>query len=99
MADITQIADEFNIFCAVTLFHKMIKMGILAEDPNRPSNIVVYMSASDDYPEGWYSQNVFTATESLLSDKKSLHYVLEKANENGIELDEIVQLSKDMLEV
>ena len=98
MTDIKQIADDFNILCTVTLFNKLIEKSILSKDPNRPSNIIVYMRETDDHPEGWYSQNMFSAAEDLLADRSALEYVLKEANKNGIDLDKILEYSKEMLD-
>lgn len=92
-----KLANKYDLLGVVTLLDKMIKQRMISKDPNRPSSIIVYMKADEEHEEGWYSQNIFAAARSLLNDKKSLCYVLTKAQENGIDVEEIISFSEKLL--
>lgn len=66
----------------------LLNIGVLQRDPQRPNNMLVYMSASQEYAEGWYSQNIHEAVSDLFHDEEGMQIVLDAAREHNIDVDE-----------
>lgn len=77
----------------VNEIHEAIQKGILRLDPNDKDSILIYRSAGDENPEGWYSQSILEVAQELLEDKKNYaefrkaflkaEELRQKGNQNG----------------
>lgn len=64
----------------------LIRHGILKKGPTDPdkSRILVYRAASEDCPEGWYSENVHDTARELAEDPKGQASLLRELEKRGI---------------
>lgn len=77
-------------FCqCINLLSKLIKKGILQEDPNNENNILVYRTAGCDNPEGWYSQNILDAATELSMDEEGQKFLLSQIKTQSDYFEEI----------
>ena len=54
----------------VQLLETMIGNGLLDTDPENSENVLIYYSGDVNYPEGWYSRNLFSVASDLVTDIK-----------------------------
>lgn len=73
-----------NFISCVLLLKEMCKLGIIDRDPSVPGNILIYRDTGkppEDYPEGWYSENLMTMASELTDDKEGQTYLLNRFQE------------------
>lgn len=78
--------EKLDFYNCLRLLDTLIVNGLLAKDPNDPdkSSILVYRAASEDCPEGWYSENVHTAARELAEDLKGQQFLLGELEKRKI---------------
>lgn len=79
------------------IIDELLKTGILQYDPENHDNMLVYRSAGENNPEGWYSQNILSAVSELFQDKKQMDYVLSVAADNGIDTEKLFQSAYELI--
>lgn len=79
------------------IIDELLKTGILQYDPENHDNMLVYRSAGENSPEGWYSQNILSAVSELFQDKKQVDYVLSVATDNGIDVEKFFKDANRLL--
>lgn len=64
----------------------LIRHGLLKKDPTDPdkSRILVYRAASEDCPEGWYSENVHDTARKLAEAANGQAFLLGELEKRGI---------------
>ena len=75
----------------------LLKAGILQYDPENHDNMLVYRSAGENSPEGWYSQNILSAVSELFQDKEQVDYILSVATDNGIDVEKFFKDANRLL--
>ena len=81
----------------VNIIRELLKQEILQYDPNNRNNMLVYYSGDSLQPEGWYSTNILQATSDLFHDKNQMAYVLQVAQNNGIDTERYFKEANEML--
>lgn len=82
----------------VYIINELLKAGVLQYDPENHDNMLVYRSAGENNPEGWYSQNILSAVSELFQDKKKqMDYVLSVAADNGIDTEKLFQSAYELI--
>lgn len=75
----------------VNIIRELLRMDILHYDPESHNNMLVYRTAGEDGPEGWYSQNILSTVSELFQDKEQMEYMLSVAKDNGIDTDKFFE--------
>lgn len=70
-----------NNYNCMRLIDELANQGIIQRDPERKDNVIIYFSGDDINPEGWYSQNIWTAAEDLLYDGDSQRLLINELNQ------------------
>lgn len=55
------------------IIHNAIKEELLWQDPNNQNNILVYRTADENSPEGWYSENILSVASDMTNNKKEFY--------------------------
>ena len=74
-------AENSPLLQWVRLLGDMTEKGILKRDPEDKNSILVYRTAGAQNPEGWYSENIFTAAAELVDDKEGQEYIRNSIEE------------------
>lgn len=70
----------------VQMLETLVEAKLLSIDPNEPNNILIYRNAGEDNPEGWYSENIFSAASKLQQDIKSQEFLRNELKKAGVVL-------------
>lgn len=71
------------------LLEECAQNDILSYDPERKGHILVYCNASDEYPEGWYSENIYEVAQDLMRDIDGQKLLVEELQKKNINTDSI----------
>ena len=76
------------------LLSDAVGIGLLQKDPNPsfPDNVLIYREQGNnpyENPEGWYSENIFTAAAELVDDKEGQEYIRNSIAEATKQREEI----------
>lgn len=81
----TLVADRkpplLNNYNCMRLIDELANHGVIQRDPNRRDNVIVYYKGDTENPEGWYSENIWTAAEDLLLDGDSQRLLINELNQ------------------
>ena len=66
---------EISMISAINLLDRCIKAGFIQQDPSDKNRILVYRKEGELYPEGWYSDNIFTVASELCRDAEGIRYL------------------------
>ncbi len=81
----------------VYIINELLKAGVLKYDPENRDNMLVYRSAGENSPEGWYSENILSAVSELFQDKEQMEYILSVAADNGIDTEKLFQDAYELI--
>lgn len=91
-------AKNNKTFLGLTyIINELLKIDVLQYDPENHDNMLIYRSASENNPEGWYSQNILSAVSELFQDKEQMDYVLSVAADNGIDTEKLFQSAYELI--
>lgn len=79
------------------IVQELLKQDILHYDPNNRNNMLVYMSADDNNPEGWYSCNIVSTVSELYNSPKDMDYILNIATEHNIDINMHFENAKKLI--
>lgn len=70
----------------LNLLVEAVRLGLLQKDlnPDFPDNVLIYREQGNqpyENPEGWYSENIFTAAAELVDDKEGQEYIRNSIEE------------------
>lgn len=77
------IDEPLLMYECIQLLDALAEKGIILRAPDNFNNIIVYRSADELNPEGWYSQNLMQAAEELTGDVESQRLLRETLEERG----------------
>lgn len=78
-----------TFYQCLMLLHHCMQKNLLSSDPKNQDNILVYREAGTDFPAGWYSENVHSAAQELISDIAGQQFLLEQLSKKGISEEKI----------
>lgn len=81
----------------VYIINELLKAGILQYDPENRDNMLVYRSAGENSPEGWYAENILSAVSELFQDEEQMKYMLSVAADNGIDTEKLFQDAYELI--
>mgnify|MGYP004433583027 FL=1 len=64
----------------LSLLRELSKKEIIKKDKDVRNNILVYRSGNENFPEGWYSENIVTVASELVNDSEGVNYLISKLN-------------------
>lgn len=67
-----------NFYQCIQLLSSLVNKNIVQRDPNNANNILVYRNATNDFPEGFYSENLMTVASELVGDIEGQTYLVEQ---------------------
>ncbi len=78
--------EKLDFYNCLRLLDTLVINGLIKKDPNDPdkSRILVYRAASEDCPEGWYSENVHAVARDLAEDAKGQQFLLGELEKRKI---------------
>ena len=77
---------KLDFYNCLRLLDTLIRHRLLQKDPTDhcKSRILVYRAASEDCPEGWYSENVHDTARELAEDANGQAFLLGELEKRGI---------------
>lgn len=70
--------DEYPVLRAIKLLSECVKYGVCPSDPNEPGTILVWRkegTPSEEYPEGWYSENILDIAGELVDAPEEMDFL------------------------
>lgn len=76
----------FNMYNCLRLLQQCRKSGLIAGDPDRKDNLLIYMdNMPEGQPDGFYSRNIFDVAEDLLIDGDGQRFLVNELKAEGVE--------------
>ena len=73
--------EQLNFYQCIQLLDALVANDQIQQDPQNKQNILVYRSAGEDTPEGWYSQNLMSAASELANQPDEQKILLDRLQE------------------
>ena len=88
------VEPESDFERCLSLVTEAVRLGLLQKDPNPDfhDNVLIYREQGNnpyENPEGWYSENIFTAAAELVDDKEGQEYIRNSIVETTKQREEI----------
>ena len=64
----------------LSLLRELTRKQIIKKDENIRNNILVYRSGHENFPEGWYSENIVEVASELVNDSEGVNYLISELN-------------------
>lgn len=77
--------EKLNFHNCLRLIGECVNAKVVSLDPENSNNVLVYRSAGEFVPEGWYSENAHTVAQELMEDVEGQQILLNALKEKGVE--------------
>lgn len=75
---------QLEYFQCLKLLEYLVEIGLIQKNPETKSDIFVYCEGNgEEYPEGWYSENIYDAARDLAERPDEQKMLLETITEKG----------------
>ncbi len=82
--------EKPEYFQCLKLLEYLAEIGLIQRNPDIPSDIFVYCEGNgEEYPEGWYSENIYDAARELMNMPEEQKMLLETIEEKVLKKPEL----------
>ena len=92
--------EKLEYYQCLKLLEYLVEIGLIQKNPKIPSDILVFCEGNgEEYPEGWYSENIFDAARDLVNKPDDQRILLDAIEEKGFKKPELPKFETVRLDV